>query len=103
MEILVNYLIAPSVQIALIIGLAEALKRAGVSRRFIPIIDVALGVLFGVLSYGVILHQNYLVGAFVGVAVGLSACGLFSGIKNLSAGADKQDGGEDKPDDVDGE
>ncbi len=85
MEDLLNYLYSPVAQVALICGLAEIVKRCGCPKRAIPIVDVVLGLVSGVLLYGMALGYGITAGINIGVAMGLSACGLFSGIKNVFA------------------
>lgn len=84
---LVKYLLTPTAQVGLIIGLAEIIKRQGwFKKEFIPIVDVVLGVLSGILVYGVMLGYGIGMGVIIGLAEGLSACGLFSGVKNVVEG-----------------
>ena len=78
------YLFSPVAQVALIVGLAEIIKRMGLDKRYIPIVDVVLGILSGIGVYGLMLNYGVANGLLVGVALGLSACGLFSGVKNLT-------------------
>jgi len=69
----------------LIIGIAELLKRVGVNAKFIPIVNVVLG-----LVAGIALNPNdVMAGVFTGLAVGLSAGGLYSGTKNVKEGIQK--------------
>ena len=84
MEDLINYLLTPSLQIALIIGLAEIIKKLGLDTRFIPLIDLALGLISGIFVFGMYLNYGVAIGVIIGIAEGLSACGLFSGFKNLT-------------------
>lgn len=93
---LIKFLLTPTAQVALIIGIAELLKRIGVPTRFIPLIDLVLGIISGICVYGLMLDVTIPYGAVIGVALGLSACGLFSGIKNTIG--DKTDGEEKQPD-----
>ena len=79
---LIAYLISPVAQVALIIGLAEVAKKLGLSTRWIPILDLTLGLLSGVIVYGVTMGYGIVEGVIIGLSLGLSACGLFSGIKN---------------------
>jgi len=79
-----TYLITPSAQIALIIGLCEVCKRMGVPTRFLPLVDLVLGLISGVLVYGVHMQYGLTEGILLGIALGLGACGLFSGIKNVA-------------------
>lgn len=81
---LITYLLTPVGQVALVMGLAEVIKRIGlVNIKYIPIIDVCLGVIIGAIVYGYTLKLGYVNGVMVGLAIGLSSCGLFSGIKNV--------------------
>ena len=83
MEDLLNYLLAPAGQVGLIIGLAEAAKGIGFPKRYIPIFDIVLGLISGLVVYGYEYHLGLVRGFMLGLAIGLSACGLFSGIKNI--------------------
>ncbi len=80
---LINDLFTPLAQVGLIIGLSEVIKQFGVEPRFIPLVDLLLGVLVGICVYGVSLGHGILKGALIGIALGLQACGLFSGFKNM--------------------
>ena len=80
---LITYLLTPAVQIALIIGLAEVIKRIGFNVKYIPLIDLGLGLVSGICVFGLMLGYGWETGAVIGIALGLSACGLFSGIKNV--------------------
>ena len=74
--------LTPAIQVALIIGLAEVIKRLGCPSKWIPLIDVVLGVISGVFVYSMYLGYDYVPGVVMGIVMGLTACGLFSGIKN---------------------
>lgn len=89
MEDLINYLLTPSLHIALIIGLAEIIKRLGLDTRFIPLIDLALGLISGIFVFGLYLNYGVVIGVIIGIAEGLSACGLFSGVKNLTQNTER--------------
>lgn len=83
MENLLTYGGIPAV--ALIIGISEILKKLGFNAKFIPIVNLFLG-----LGAGIALNMNDLkMGVFVGLAVGLSASGLYSGTKNISQSINK--------------
>ena len=86
MDELINYLLAPAGQVALIIGLAQLVKNMGVPAKWIPLLDVVLGLMSGVIVYGFEYDLGILKGVMLGLAIGLSACGLFSGIKNVVKG-----------------
>lgn len=81
---LLTYLLTPVAQVAIIMALAELVKRLGLDKRFIPLVDLALGVLSGILIYVIYLGMHPIEGIVIGTALGLSACGLFSGVKNVS-------------------
>lgn len=83
MNDLLTYLITPAAQVAMIIGIAEVFKKVGFPIRFIPILDVAFGLLSGIFVYGWYLGNGIPAGIIIGLGIGLSACGTFSGIKNL--------------------
>lgn len=82
-EELINYLFTPLAQVGLIIGLAEIIKRLGLELKWIPLVDLILGLISGIVVYGYGLGCGMLQGALIGVALGLEACGLFSGVKNM--------------------
>lgn len=81
---LIVELLTPASQVALIIALAEVCKKIGVETRWIPLIDIFLGLLSGVFIYGMMMKKGVANGLLVGIALGLCACGLFSGVKNVA-------------------
>ena len=81
---LITYLLTPVAQIALIIGLAELAKRSGCPHRYIPLLDLGLGLVSGLCIYHLTMHYGIAESCVLGIALGLSACGLFSGIKNTT-------------------
>ena len=80
-----SFLISPTASISLIIALAEFIKLLGVQTRFIPVFDLLFGLFFGLLIYTVEMKLSLAKGILAGLVLGLSACGLFSGAKNLFA------------------
>lgn len=72
-------ILTPASQVALIIGLVEVFKRLGCPSKWLPLIDVVLGVISGLAVYGT---GDLVLSIMNGLAIGLSACGLFSGVKN---------------------
>ena len=83
---LINYLLSPIGLTALVIGLAELCKKIGCPTKYIPLIDLGLGLMGGLAVFGFELGYGALKGVMIGLAMGLSACGLFSGAKNLMKG-----------------
>ena len=79
---IIEYITTPAAQITIIICLSEILKAAGLKKKFIPIADLIMGIAVGIFVYGYMMGYGIAQGAAVGVVLGLSACGLFSGVKN---------------------
>ena len=79
-----NYLLSPVAQVALIIGIAELCKKMGLEKSLIPLVDLSVGLASGICVYGLMMGMGVPNGILIGLAEGLSACGLFSGIKNLT-------------------
>ena len=84
MKDLMNYLLAPVGQVALIIGLAQLAKNLGLKAKYIPLFDVLCGLVGGILVYFIEFKYDIIQSIMIGLAIGLSACGLFSGIKNIT-------------------
>lgn len=80
---MIIYLLSPMAQIGVIIGLAEVGKQIGLPKKWIPLFDLILGIGIGILIYGYAQGLGLINGLVLGTALGLSACGLFSGIKNF--------------------
>lgn len=79
---LIKYLVTPVAQVALIIALAEVAKRLGLKKKIIPLLDLGLGIISGIVVFSIDSGLSLIEGIILGIACGLSACGLFSGIKN---------------------
>lgn len=92
---LITQLITPMGQIALIMALAELCKQLGINKKWIPIIDVILGLISGLGVFYLLLHYSVPESIILGLALGLSACGLFSGVKNITQGAEANKKGEE--------
>lgn len=91
MDELMKYLFTPIAQIGLICGIAEIFKMFGVDKKWIPIIDIVFGILSGLCVYTGAQKYTITEGVVLGIALGLSACGLFSGIKNTIRKEEKKD------------
>jgi len=82
---LINYLLTPAAQVLLIIALAELVKRLELfDSKFIPLVDLGLGIVSGIIVFGLMQDMGWLTGGLLGIALGLMACGLFSGVKNVT-------------------
>ena len=88
---LVNYMMTPIAQVAIIIGIAEVMKRVGFPKKYIPVVDLVLGIVLGIIVDGLMMEYGIATGFFVGIALGLSACGLFSAGKNILEQFDIED------------
>lgn len=80
---LTTYLFTPIAQVAIIMAIAEVVKQLGLNTKYIPLVDIGLGLIAGLLVYTAHLGFAPIEGIVVGIALGLSACGLFSGVKNF--------------------
>ncbi len=67
--------------VPLIIGISEVIKRAGINIKFIPICNLILGLAFGI---GFVNPNDIRMGIIQGLFIGLSASGLYSGVKNVA-------------------
>jgi hypothetical protein len=68
--------------IPVILGLCELVKQVGLPSRWVPLVSLVLGVVFGAFF----LQGSISVRVLQGVVLGLSASGLYSGPKNLIKG-----------------
>jgi len=82
---LITYLLSPVAQVGIIIALAELVKQLELfDPKYIPLLDLALGIVSGIIVFGVMQGLGVLTGIILGIALGLMACGLFSGVKNIT-------------------
>lgn len=72
------------VVIPIIIGIVEVVKRAGLPKKFSPLVSLALG-----LFFGFVFLETFQESLIIGLMVGLSATGLYSGSKNLNEAVNK--------------
>ena len=74
------------VLIPVLIGILEAIKKAGFNSKFIPLLSILLGVLIGIVYSGFELKEGVMTGLFIG----LSAVGLYSGVKSVRIGIEQR-------------
>lgn len=68
--------------VPMVTGLVAVVKELGLPSRFAPIASIAIGIGISMLQLG-----NHSLGSvFVGILVGLSASGLYSGVKKTTLG-----------------
>jgi len=70
--------------VPLIVGLVELLKQIGLPTEFAALASAIIGILIGVFY---IAPDNIPKGIIVGLSLGLTASGLYSGIRNTVCGA----------------
>jgi len=66
--------------VPLIIGLSEVIKKIGFNQKFIPVVNLILGLAAGIIFTS---PGDIKVGIIQGIFIGLSASGLYSGTKNV--------------------
>ena len=69
-----------AVIIAIIVGLVELFKQAGLPKKASPLVALAFGIAGGVIY---LFPGDVKAGIFMGLVMGLSASGLYSGGKTL--------------------
>lgn len=62
-----------------ILGVVELFKQIGLPSKFCPVVSVVLGIIIGLVY---ISPNDIAQGVLVGASLGLSAVGLYSGVKN---------------------
>ena len=88
----ITYLVTPAGQVALIMALAEIIKRQEIlAPKFIFLVDLVLGVILGIAVFGAYLGMEPIPSVILGLADGCIAAGVFSGVKNLRESYDEPD------------
>lgn len=82
----VTDILTPAAQVGIIIALAEIVKRLGCPTKYIPLFDLVFGLIIGIFVHGIGAGAGIINGVMIGLSLGLSACGLFSGAKNVFRG-----------------
>ena len=73
-----NMMIDMAVYSAVLVGVGQVLKKVGVKAKWLPLINLILGVVIGILSSeGSILSK-----VINGAIIGLTSSGMYSGVKN---------------------
>lgn len=85
-----NLVVSFAVLLAITIGIVEAVKRLGVPEKFAPVVSVVVGLALSALSY-FLADTKALLAIVGGLVIGLSAVGLYSGVKNVAQGFKKPD------------
>jgi len=69
--------------IPLIVGLVELAKKLGLPDKFAAVLSAVLGVVIGLVY---VAPNDPAKGVLIGLSMGLSASGLYSGVKNTAEG-----------------
>lgn len=64
-----------------VIGCVQVLKTAGLPTKYCPLVATVLGLIFGLVFLS---DGDYKRGAILGLACGLSACGLYDNGKKIT-------------------
>ena len=86
-----------AVIIAIIVGLVELFKQAGLPKKASPLVALAFGIAGGVIY---LFPGDIKAGIFMGLVMGLSASGLYSGGKTLLDHSKKKDDEDIEEDDI---
>lgn len=73
--------------VPLIIGIVQLLKRYGFPTKYSPLAAIFMGVSFGIFF----ITHNLKEGIIIGLMLGLSASGLYSGGKNIMGNNNKDE------------
>lgn len=66
-----------TVMIGVVVGLSQIAKKVGMQTKYVPLLNLTLGIMLGVLF----LSQDIKTNVFQGIIIGLSASGLFDHTK----------------------
>ncbi|MEB9905418.1 holin [Bacillus anthracis] len=73
-----------AVMIGIVVGLSQIVKTIGLQTKYIPLLNLTLGIVLGVLFLDGDIKTN----VFQGIIIGLSASGLFDHTKIMKKDAD---------------
>ena len=75
-------MVSLAVMIGIVVGLSQIVKTIGLQTKYIPLLNLTLGIVLGVLFLDGDIKTN----VFQGIIIGLSASGLFDHTKNYEKG-----------------
>ncbi|HDR7782385.1 MULTISPECIES: hypothetical protein [Bacillus] len=73
-----------TVMIGVVVGLSQIAKTVGMQTKYVPLLNLTLGITLGVFF----LSQDIKTNIFQGIIIGLSASGLFDHTKIIKKDAD---------------
>lgn len=68
--------------VAVMVGLGQLLKYYGFNSKYVPLANIIMGIVAGIVMF----PGDLLKAIITGIAIGLSATGLYSGSKNVTQG-----------------
>ncbi|GMR66498.1 holin [Bacillus basilensis] len=77
-------MVSLAVMIGIVVGLSQIVKTVGLQTKYIPLLNLTLGIVLGVLFLDGDIKTN----VFQGIIIGLSASGLFDHTKIMKKDAD---------------
>ncbi|KAA0742009.1 holin [Bacillus sp. AY3-1] len=77
-------MVSLAVMIGIVVGLSQIVKTIGLQTKYVPLLNLTLGIVLGVLFLGGDIKTN----VFQGIIIGLSASGLFDHTKIIKKDVD---------------
>ena len=77
-------MVSLAVMIGIVVGLSQIVKTIGLQTKYVPLLNLTLGIVLGVLFMGADIKTN----VFQGIIIGLSASGLFDHTKIMKKDVD---------------
>lgn len=77
-------MVSLAVMIGIVVGLSQIVKTIGLQTKYVPLLNLTLGIVLGVLF----LEGNIKTNVFQGIIIGLSASGLFDHTKIMKKDVD---------------
>ncbi|MCU5497588.1 holin [Bacillus wiedmannii] len=77
-------MVSLAVMIGIVVGLSQIAKTIGLQTKYVPLLNLTLGIVLGVLFFGGNIKTN----VFQGIIIGLSASGLFDHTKIMKKDVD---------------
>jgi len=77
-------MVSLAVMIGIVVGLSQIVKTVGLQTKYVPLLNLTLGIVLGVLFLDGDIKTN----VFQGIIIGLSASGLFDHTKIMKKDVD---------------
>ncbi|PEB21789.1 holin [Bacillus toyonensis] len=77
-------MVSLAVMIGIVVGLSQIVKTIGLQTKYVPLLNLTLGIVLGVLF----LEEGIKTNVFQGIIIGLSASGLFDHTKIMKKDVD---------------